>query len=187
MKRMILFSLLALPLTASLPVHADYLSWGLENWECGVSNFAIQIGGGADIYLNRVANLVSASTLPQAKTSNGYVRQVLASLTYDGANSNLVDLGKVVSSPNHQRFNHEINHNLQVINLKQVGDNVIHIPFDTTYPDSVRIPGGHLILRVETITYTGHGEDMGRALNEPYECLDVEMHLTLYYRRATDQ
>ncbi|MGH7056349.1 MAG: hypothetical protein ACREFZ_00500 [Acetobacteraceae bacterium] len=171
MKRLFLVaaSLLLAPLSANA---ANYTTWGTETWACGDSTFTIQLGSGP-AYIDSIYGTVSASNLPGASDSNGWVRQSLLAISAGvGTDANVT-----YTQPG---GNNEVDGNLLAINLKQVGWESHEVPVFVTFRTPVEVPSGELSAVYNTQTYDG-SESVS---DDPVECLDTEAHLTIIWGPA---
>jgi len=162
---------------AGIITEEKFVNWGMENWECGRYRYVIQIGDGSkNVYVTKINGIFSASNLPKANVTNHYVRQSLSSIVFE--NINAVD-AKIISSPNHNRWNQSIDESqLLKLNIKQTGSQLIYLPIERTFETNpVFIAEGKLTLVINTVTYDGSAE----VWDEPRECLNTEMHMMIYY------
>ena len=164
---------LLLSLLPAFSFASTYTTWGTEEWACGTNSFTIQLGSGAPVDIYGIYGTVSASNLPGASDTNGWVRQTLLSV-YANQPSN----ASVVSTA--PGGNNEVDGNLLSINLKQLGWESHEVPVSITFPTPVVIGNGQLSAYYDTQTYNGSAS----VTNDPVECLDTEAHLTIIWASA---
>ena len=174
MKKQQLFGCILLAFGVSASAHASsYTTWGTEDWACGTNSFTIQLGNGSPVDIYGIYGTVSASNLPGASDTNGWVRQTLLSV-YANQPSN----ASVVSTA--PGGNNEVDGNLLSINLKQLGWESHEVPVSITFPTPVLIGNGKLTEYYDTQTYNGSTT----VTWAPVECLDTEAHLTIIWAPA---
>ncbi len=162
----------------SLMAHANPppLSWGVETWQCGNSNYTIQIGSGADVHVTAIVGNVSAGIIPKTDPEMGYMHQSTLAIYWQGISNNIN--GSIYASPtNGTRYQHSLDGNMYSINMKQTGTEVINTPINVTYPDPILVPGGRLSILIDTRTYDGSSE----LLSPPNICMDTEAHFLIFY------
>jgi hypothetical protein len=171
-KLLLLWGLLA----AALPAHAGQLMWGFESWGCGLSQYNITVGNGANISVTGLSGFISAAPNPLSNPTNGYMRQSLMAVSYPGAPVTV--RGVVTGNPSQPRYENGIDGNLLEVNLKQTATNDVHMPINVTYPTPVLVTGGNIFAVINTVTYNGT-----QIITEvPGECLDTEVHLLIFYQ-----
>lgn len=160
----------------------ETLTWGFETWECGDSWYEIRLGNvvGQDIEVLSLSGWISASALPGADTRSNLLRQSLVAILPGGKTR--VPKGKVVHSPNnwaaaHDRWTHSVDKNLVALNIKQMGQEVVHFPFSAAGHGAIA-PDGVLRALIDTQTYNGSATVKDR----PHECLDTELHVVITFR-----
>ena len=185
---------IALMSCAQSPAQAqqvETLTWGFETWECGDSWFQIRLGNivGQDIEVLALNGYISAAALPGAETKQqtgvggtqtNFLRQSLVSILPGGATR--VPRGKVSFSPNHwtashDRWTHSVDKNLIALNVKQMGQDVVHFPFSAAGNGAIA-PDGVLLALIDTQTYNGSAT----VTDKPNECLDTEVHVVVTFR-----
>lgn len=152
------------------------IGWGFECWQFGNTELDVTVGNGADILVHRIIGAVSASSAGVVVDPN-YIRQTLVTLTYTAPWASYAGLAG--AAPNARSIN-EVNGNLASVNVKQRGNEVVHIPVDFDHRDCPqRCAGGLLRALVDNQTYGS------TPITSPAtECLDVECHFFVFWTYA---
>lgn len=69
------------------------------------------------------------------------------------------------------------------VNLKQSGGNSVHTPVSYRFDPPLRILGGNLTALIFTESYA---YPSGVVSEQPYECLNTEMHMTIEFTAAAE-
>ncbi len=150
--------------------HCENLNWGMEASQCGNNSFSIIAGDGKDIYLNSVSGVLSAAIVASDTSTE---REALFSIAANTATN-----GRVTGDPSNSGYNNEVNRGLFVASIKQVGQNVIHIPFNVNFTTPMLVPGGNLAANFSIAT-SDPATNPG-----PNLCLDAEAHIELVWQTS---
>lgn len=150
----------------------DYVKWGMQAWDCGQSIFSIRIGDPKDVItIKEITGFIAASAPPSS--NDALVRNALVSVFYEWEPTP----GNVKITNTPKSANHSIDNNLFSINIKQKASTTPHLPIHIKFDKGVVIPNGDLNTSMKIQTYSIYTDLSGT------ECLDVEMHLTVFYTR----
>ena len=156
----------------------DYVSWGLEDWQLGQSNFTIQLGDGTrPIRINSITAAISASAMPLSDPNNGFQRQTLFAISPTDSRT---ASARIIRSPHQhwQRWEHSVAHNLLAFDLKQTRSQIINYSMTVNFRSPVKLLDGKLTAFFDNETYT----PVPSVSHDPAESLDTEVHLIIQYQ-----
>jgi hypothetical protein len=166
-------------LLASPARSADLIAHvGVENWIFGHGNqFPFTLGSGGDVKLKKVWGDISGARQVTSNPAASYNRQSLVSLLAPSMAWGSSINGQAASEPNSGKgVNFSIDNSLGAWNLKQMGNEVVHIPVNITFAEPVTVPAGQLIIVVDTET---------AGSTAAAEALDTEVQLTFEFEPAS--
>jgi hypothetical protein len=174
-----IFPLASILLLFAFPARsADLIAHvGVENWIFGHGNqFPFALGSGGDVKLKRVWGAMghgrSPATPPPLNNWQSLVSLLAPSMAWGPPIK-----GQTGSKPNSGKgVNFSIDNSLGAWNLKQMGNEVVHIPVNITFAEPVAVPGGQLVIVVDTET---------AGSTAAAEALDTEVQLTFEFEPAS--
>jgi hypothetical protein len=158
---------------------AETAVWGMETWECKPEWYGVQLGAGSDVEIRSIQGAASGSQLPGADVQGPNVRQSLA-LILAAASLNRPANGVVTVKPEGERVNQGLDAHILQVNLKQSGHDSVHLPVSYIFNPPVVVPEGKLSALIITETYATNPPRL--LADNPYECLNTELHLTIEFK-----
>lgn len=150
------------------------IGWGFECWELGDTTLEITAGDGRDIMVHKVYGIISASS-SGGPTEPTWIRQTLVTITNDVPWTSYT--GTAAPAPNARSIN-EVNGNMASINVKQRGDQVVHVPFERTLTVPRLCKNGYIRAIIDNQTYS-----RTESVTSPAsEAIDVEGHFWIDYQ-----
>lgn len=168
----------AYPIT---PPGEEFFEWGVECWQFGSNNFFAKIAGGVPVQITRIVGSITCSALSGALISSTNLR---ASLVSFGPAATATPDAVVFGAPGGVSFNQSIAAHLFNVVARQMGNNVMVVPFDYSFATFVindPNPANNLLLmNVNNLTT----DTSGSIVTPATECVDAEIQCTVYFRRT---
>lgn len=138
--------------------------WGMEAWTCGVADFRVRLGTGADVRVLAISGAVTASS----PADDTVLRQSLLAVYPGVPLGNASAVTFTTPGTNHSLDEHVMNVNMKVVGLGAAPA----IPVRQTFSPPLLVRGGDLRAVIVTQNYGG---------NSP-ACLDTEVQLSVVYQ-----
>lgn len=162
----------------------NLLHVGIENWVYGPSSmnrFPFVLGDGSDVALSQIWGSIAGGPVPLANRAGQYVRQSLTALFSPALSWGAPAAGKTIAEPP-PGTHFGIDNHIAAWNIKQSGNEVVHIPIAIKFGAPLVIPGGQLMIVVNSETLV---PKTSKDSTDGNECLDTELHLTFEFECAT--